>query len=455
MQAGLLYHAQQDATGGIYIEQGRCRLLGELDEVRLMDAWQLVTERFDVLRIAMQWKGFRHPVQVVYRKVVLPVAILDWTNVDSSRRELEFESWLASDLKRGFDLTQPPFLRVALLRFTEHERMLVWTFHHLILDAWAEAIVLAEVMQVYETGKLTEAPAPKFRDYVRWLKSAVQTNANPFWADYLRNARLDAKIGGIRKSHHTLLRQVDSDAEKEVRAGAAASRTTVHSLVLGLWTLFLSAWTKQADTIFGVTVSGRPPELPNAFSHVGVLFNTIPFRFQVDHEESIGALVKRVHANYASLASHELTPLSTIRQAASIARESELFDTVAVFLNHGFLVQGDRLGDCEVRDVAYSSRSSYALTFRVMERSPVTLELLYDESVLERPHAISILESLDSALRHMANGSEQPAGEIVKLLAGAIHRSTPTARPKIKLADARPQLRKLRGPYLNEPQTIG
>jgi hypothetical protein len=83
-----------------------------------------------------------------------------------------------------------------------------------------------------------------------------------------------------------------------------------------------------------------------------------------------------------------------------------------------------------------------------MERSPMTLELLYDESVLERPHAISILESLASALLLMAKGSEQHAGEIVKLLAGAIHRGTPAARPKIKLADARPQLRKLRGPYL-------
>jgi hypothetical protein len=82
----------------------------------------------------------------------------------------------------------------------------------------------------------------------------------------------------------------------------------------------------------------------------------------------------------------------------------------------------------------------------------MTLELLYDESVLERPHAVAILESLDSALHLIANGSDQRAGEIVNLLGRAIHRNTPAARPKIKLADARPQLRELRVPYLNEPQ---
>lgn len=86
MQAGLLYYALQDSTGSIYVEQGRCRLIGQLDEARLMAAWQRVTERFDILRIRMQWKGLRHPVQVVHRNVKLPVTIEDWTGINPEAR---------------------------------------------------------------------------------------------------------------------------------------------------------------------------------------------------------------------------------------------------------------------------------------------------------------------------------------------------------------------------------
>ena len=121
-----------------------------------------------------------------------------------------------------------------------------------------------------------------------------------------------------------------------------------------------------------------------------------------------------------------------------------------MFLNQGLLVQGHRLGDCELSDVAYSSRSSYGLTFRVMERSPMTLELLYDESLLERLHATSILECLSSSLRIMASDPEKRAGEIVKLLAEVIPKNQRSASPKIRLADAQPQLRKFRRPQLDE-----
>ena len=87
----------------------------------------------------------------------------------------------------------------------------------------------------------------------------------------------------------------------------------------------------------------------------------------------------------------------------------------------------------------------------------MTLELLYDESLLERPHAISILESLSSLLRIMAGDREQRAGEIVKRLAEVIEQDQRTVvamRPKLKLSDARPQLRKVRSPGLEERQLI-
>jgi Condensation domain len=453
LQAGLLYHALQDPDGGIYVEQARCRLIGPLDVPRLISAWRHAVERYHALRTCMQWKGLRHPVQIVHSEADLPVIIEDWQGDDQALIEERLESWLAKDLKAGFDLTKPPLLRLALLRLASDEHMLIWTFHHLILDAWAEANILAEVVRIYETGSGTRVPAPRFCDYVRWLKTLDHTNSLQFWRDYLKDAPLQPFAKGDRRSYRTIIRHASPEVERDVRRWAANMRTTVHSVALALWALFLQARSQRRDVIFGLTVSGRPPELPGSSEQVGVLFNSVPFRVQIDDAERANELVRRVHRNYASLAPHELTPLPLIRQAVFAEREAELFDTVAVFLNFGFLIQNQKLGGCEVREVRYSSRSSYGLTFRVMERSPMSLELLYDESVLELAHAESILKGFDQALQMMASAPETSVGEVayglsVAMRAPQLDDASRETRLKRRLAEVRPQIK--RGVQLNQ-----
>ena len=448
MQAGLLYHTLQDPTGSMYVEQGRCRLVGRLDASRLISAWRRVVRRHDALRTRVQWKGLRHPVQVVHREVELPVTTEDWAGVDYEDREQRVAFWLDRDLEAGFDLTRAPLLRVALFRLTQNEHLIVWTFHHLILDAWSEANMLTEVMRVYESDSVTAEPAPKYRDYVRWLKTLDFSNSLVFWRDYLKGAKLQTVAGGNRENNRTILRQVAPEVERSVRAWAAGAHMTVHSVLLSLWALFLLAWSQRRDALFGVTVSGRSPEAPGAFEQVGALFNTVPFRIRLDDTETVSDLIRRAHANYASLAPHEVTPLSVVRQAAQAERDAELFDTVAVFLNRGFIVKGQMIGDCEVRDVRCSSRSSYGLTFRVMERAPMTLELLYDESLLEAERANLILDGLNSALHTMASSPDRPAGEVAKILSDAIRPRQDggmEAPSKPRLAEVKPQRRQVKG----------
>jgi hypothetical protein len=453
LQAGLLYHALQDPSGGIYVEQARCRMIGQLDAPRLIFAWQQAVARYDALRSSVQWKGLRHPVQIVHRRGELLVTIEDWSAADSLASEQRLESWLEKDMKAGFDLTRPPLLRIALFRLAPDDHILVWTFHHLILDAWAEANVLTEVVRAYETGSTNPSPAPKFRDYVRWLKTLDHSKSVPFWREYLRDAQPQSRARGQRVSYRTILRQLSPQTESSVRGCAAKARTTVHTIVLSLWAMFLRAWSGHRDVVFGVTVSGRTPQAPGAFEQVGLLFNTVPFRLQLDDTETTNELLRRAHSNYASVAPHELTPLSIIRQTAELGTD-EIFDTVAVFLNHGFLVQGTMLGGCEVRDLRYNSRSSYALTFRVMERSPMTLELLYDESIVDRARAESILNALETALLAIVSGPGSPVREIVTILSRGIQHPTTSGRGPVserRLSTALAEIKRLRGSKLAEP----
>src|SRR4030095_15372702 len=102
-----------------------------------------------VLRSTFHWEGLDQPEQWVNASVRLKVEEQDWRGAklesegdpkkDKSER---LEEWLDQDRKRGFDLTQAPLMRVTLFRLADHKYRLVWTFHHLLLDARAIGMVI-------------------------------------------------------------------------------------------------------------------------------------------------------------------------------------------------------------------------------------------------------------------------------------------------------------------------
>src|SRR4051812_35581142 len=77
LQQGLLFHALHDPESGIYFMQSGQRMEG-LDVGVFLRAWQRLVDRHSVLRTSFHWEGLDRPIQVVHRKVELPVEQLDW-----------------------------------------------------------------------------------------------------------------------------------------------------------------------------------------------------------------------------------------------------------------------------------------------------------------------------------------------------------------------------------------
>lgn len=403
MQLGILYHTLNDPTGKAYIQQGRCVLRGLLDVNRLSGAWRRTIARHAALRTSFEWAGVRHPVQVVKNDAELNVRYLDWSGIDSANRQQMLEESLARELTVPFDLRHAPLLRVTIIRFSEQEHVIIWTYHHLILDAWGEANVLRDVILLYN-GPSRVLPQPGlFRNYVRYLKSIDESESLAFWRKYLTGFVPETRVCARTDGHETALFSMTKEVEGRVRKFAGSAGVTVHAAMLSVWALFLSGWTKRQDLVFGVTVSGRSLEVPGSFDAAGVFFNTVPFRFQVNPGEPFGEMVRRIHEQRAAIIPHELTSLAAVRDAAGVPGEAQLFDSVSVYLNNDFLAIAEAHGDCEIIDLRYSSNPDYALTFRVSERSPMIMELLHSVTIMSSGLATEVLNRIHNALESGIN----------------------------------------------------
>ncbi|HEX8935881.1 MAG TPA: amino acid adenylation domain-containing protein, partial [Pseudonocardiaceae bacterium] len=142
LQAGMIFHSLLDPSSAAYVDQIQLRISGISDPRAWGAAWQRVVERTPMLRSAVVWEGVDEPVQVVHRRVVLPIAYHDWCRLPEREHQEELARVAAAE-RSAVDPGVPPLLRLVIARVSEDEVLLVWTHHHVILDGWSMGTVFA------------------------------------------------------------------------------------------------------------------------------------------------------------------------------------------------------------------------------------------------------------------------------------------------------------------------
>src|SRR6185369_16559393 len=269
------------------------RLTGRLDIPAFERAWRSLIARHPILRTAFFWEDLESPRQVAFREVELKMERASWLGLGAVEQGERLAGFLAADRSRGFEITTAPLLRLTLIELAEDVHQLVWTQHHLVTDGWSQGVVLGELLRTYDAfvagHEPVLPPAPSFYDYLAWLKRQDLGASEAFWRQSLegfstptflaaREGRVEEPDGTDEQRRDLALPAVVSDA---LRVMARRRRLTLNTLVQGAWALLLAQESGREDVVFGVTVAGRPADLPIVESIVGPFLDTLPLRVEV------------------------------------------------------------------------------------------------------------------------------------------------------------------------------
>jgi hypothetical protein len=174
LQQGMLFHTLYAPGSGVNVAQIVCTLNTSIKPSIFEQAWQRVIGRHSVLRTSFRWKDLDRPIQQVHRHIECPLEPQDWRDLSQDNQRAQLNAYLRADRRRGFDLSSPPLMRLALFRCAEADYQLVWTFHSALLDNRSFSLVLNEVFTFYEAfdqgqDLCLEHPRP-YRDYIEWLQ---------------------------------------------------------------------------------------------------------------------------------------------------------------------------------------------------------------------------------------------------------------------------------------------
>ncbi|MBP2478951.1 amino acid adenylation domain-containing protein/non-ribosomal peptide synthase protein (TIGR01720 family) [Crossiella equi] len=319
LQQGLLTHSLHTTGNDPYVMQMWLDLPADLDRTALRMAATALLARHPSLRAGFHTRGDGDPVQFV------PAAAQGFW-AEETTAESTVDGFLRADRERGFDLRRPPLVRFTVLSTGPDRHRLVCTGHHLLVDGWSMAPLLSELFALYRGEELP--PARPYRDFLVWLGRQDRARGTAVWQEALAGATPtvltpDAEAGTPR--HHEL-----ELTEAQTTALAAATRAaglTLGGLAQTAWGLLLRGLTGRDDVVFGAPVSGRPPELPDVHTMVGLFINTLPVRVRTTGTDTLAELAARVLAEQTRLGEHHAVNLTDLWR-------TELFDTVLAVENY-------------------------------------------------------------------------------------------------------------------------
>ncbi|WP_447639632.1 non-ribosomal peptide synthase/polyketide synthase [Pandoraea norimbergensis] len=383
LQSGLLFHSLMQSGRGVYVNQKRLTLRGSLDHERMRDAWTRVMARHAILRTHFSWAHGGDAMQVVSRHVALPYTRHDWSAGPQATYDARLHAWLADDLAQGFDLAVAPLLRVNLFARPDGLTDLVWTDHHVLLDGWSAAQLLAEVLAIYRRETLPEAAStPQYGDYVHWL--TTQPDHADYWQARMQAldepatlvASLPSAQGGHDATSGPLLQVddvLDSAMDQRLREAARQHRVTLNTMIQAAWALLTSRYGHRSQAAFGVTVSGRENDLPGIDRTLGLFINSLPMWVDVPAAATISAWLQDVQQRGTALRAVETTPLRQVQQWSGRAAEA-LFDTLVVFENYP-IDATVRADDASLSLAAFATteQTHYPLVLAVLPGDTLTL----------------------------------------------------------------------------------
>ncbi|MCA2219577.1 non-ribosomal peptide synthetase, partial [Jidongwangia harbinensis] len=284
---------------------------------------------------------------------------------------------------------------------TDRYRFVI-TNHHIILDGWSMPVVLDDLFSLY-IG-VAGAPSPPYRDYLTWLTNRNQQVAEAEWQSALSGLEAPTLVGPAggtdgtadpERIHVYLPEEVTDRLTRQARDLGV----TPNIVVQAAWALTLARITGRQDVVFGITVSGRPPELAGVERMVGLFINTVPLRVSLRPAEPVGALLARIQREQLHTLDHQYLSLGRI---SSLTGMGDLFDTSMVFenypLDHARFDAVAEAAGLRGISVDYHDASHYPLGLVVTPGARLHLRLDYRPDAVSPDRAAEVVDILRRVL---------------------------------------------------------
>ena len=293
------------------------------------------------------------------------------------------------------------------------------------MDGWSVPVLIRELLTLYaHKGDAAALPAvTPYRDYLAWIAAQDRAAALAAWrrgfgrsggADPAGAACSGACATCSGADHVALSETLTMALSRQARSRGL----TLNTYIQAAWAILLGRLTGRDDVVFGVTVAGRPPELPGIESMVGLFINTLPLRLKLPPGQKLCDLLAQLQDSQSALMAHQHLGLADIQAQAGLG---ELFDTLVVFENYPVGLAAEAAG-LRLVDTAGHDATHYPLSLiAAVQGERLQLRLDYRPDLFDRAIVEALAERLIRLLEAAVAVPERAIGSLDILSADERH----------------------------------
>lgn len=442
LQQGMLFYGLLDGGSG-YINHFWCDIINP--DLHLFEqSWNEIMAAHTVLRSTFHHSAFAVPVQVVHKQMPLTVRITDLRNSSSTAQQQQLQQFEFDDRKAGFDFESGPLMRINLYRLSEHRYRMLWSSHHILFDGWSRAVLMAELLKVYEQLSNGDKPLlaiDKYEDYIHFVEGVSNNAAKEYWTNYVQPVEQSTLLPvitsgedrnrGIGKYVSTHVK-LNAHKLSAIENFTQKNRITVNTLMQGVWAYLLHHYTGNDKIAYGVIVSGRPAELRNVEQRVGLFINALPLVSSYSQNENVVAWLQSIQQQQINSRIYQYSSLREIQALAGI--QGDLFDTLMVFENYPVnKLQGALSQKINIESINVQEQTNYPLSLVINNEGELTIDFRYNSSFLSAHDVQNICNHFEHVLTQFVQAASSTNLQQVELM-------TPEAKEKLLELGSGPQI---------------
>ncbi|MCP5050157.1 MAG: amino acid adenylation domain-containing protein, partial [bacterium] len=335
IQKGMAYHGLQTPGEAVYHDQFVYQLYyPRFDPVKFKQALRLMVKKHPMLRTAFHFAQTGPDVQMVHQNILINIPHEDISSMAKHEQEEYLKRSMAEDRQAPLNLEIPPLWRMKTFHAGAGNIVILWSFHHAILDGWSNASFFVELNDIYSqmirgrdihTGNGFPALKSNYKDFIiHQLTEKKKTGNHEFWKEELSGyRRLD--IAAVKPDIKTnnpqdhpppgqlrfLRLGLGEQRLKKLEETAAVHHTSVKNLTFAAYIYMLNLLSYENDLVAGLVTNNRPI-CEDGDKILGCFLNTIPFRVKIPSSLTWTQYIHLINKKMARLKRYEGFPFFEI-----------------------------------------------------------------------------------------------------------------------------------------------
>ena len=440
-----LWFLDQLQPGNAFYNVARhLRIKGDLDCDAMGRALNALVERHESLRTVFAMEG-DEPVQIIQAPQAVPIPLIDLSELHEDEREKETARLALVHAEIAFNLATGPLLDTQLIRLAAGDHILFLVMHHIVTDAWSTALVIRELVTLYQ-AYLANEPSPliklpiQYADFAVWQREVLSGETLDkqlsYWKQQLAGApailelpldRPRPTVQSFRGAFESFA--IDADLNAALKELALQEKATLFMVLLAAFQALLWRHTRQDEVVIGAPIANRTR--PETESLVGFFVNTLAMRASITADMTFRELLRQVKDTTLKAYSHQDLPFEKLveeLQPERSLRHNPLFQVTLSLQN---IPQALGLGNFTVDPMGFESNTTRLDLETYFWDLPEGLksEFVYSTDIFDRRTIQRLVQRLQNLLAGLVRNPDARVSELPLLTPDEREQLVPEKKP--------------------------